>query len=952
MEVKAEYRAIFTEEAREHLEQWEQALLALERAPGDKELVHQLFRSVHTLKGSAGFIGFDGLQRLEHGLESALAEVREGNATLTPAIVDALFRGLDLSRRMVEGFAAGNLPQIDVDGFLAGLGSAAPAGAAAVPAAPAAAAAPTGAAGSAAAAPAAGSGGRRWVASVAITAPGRESYLRSFLVRSRVSSVARIVSEDPSPEVLKSTSGPFTYRITLETERDEAAVREAFNFDQVELKGLAVEGAEPAAAPAPAPREESVAAAPEQSAARAARAEEVVRVSVERLDTLLNLVGELVIQNSGFFTLTQAFRAAHPRDPHVIDLQEKTETLSKITRDLQDGIMKVRMLPVNNVFSRFHRVVRDLSKVRGKEVELQISGEETEIDKKVMDRIGDPLVHLVRNAVDHGLEGRDERIAAGKGPVGTVRLGAYQDGDHICVEVSDDGRGLDRDAILAKAIEKGLVRAEDAAGLPVEQIFGLIFLPGFSTAKQVTEVSGRGVGMDVVRREIEALGGSVRVRSERGRGTVVTLSLPLTMAIVSAVLVEVNGSTFAVPLSSVREVLKVDPASLHTVGGRRTIRLREEVLSLVSLGEALGLGAGKRAAVVDGKAVDERKPVIVVDYDARKIGLGVDRVVGTGEVVIKSLSRHYKEIEGLIGASILGNGSIALIVDVEALVRQYHRMEGGGRVTSTATVFSGAAVRPLAAAPAAAPSAPAPAAAAPVAPPPRPTPAVAPAAAAPAAPAPAPAVAAPTEPPAPAPTQLPVRSALLEEIHNTGAIQASMAIGQLVGDEVRVSFPESDVVRLSEVAEALGGEELPMGGIYVGLAGDLTGGVLLLLPPENMGRLHEMLVRKPAGSCKSLEDVDLSGIQELGNIVAASFINAMADATRMPLRADAPELSIDMCLAVIDSVLARFNQPGDRLLLTKAVVFYGNAEEVVCHLLLFLEPESLSRLMAALGGKA
>ncbi len=923
MEIKAEYRAIFTEEAREHLEQWEQALLALERAPGDTELIHEIFRCVHTLKGSAGFIGFDDLQRLEHGLESALAEVRDGLAQLSPPLVDILFRGLDLTRRMVNSFAAGTPCDVDVDGLLVELRAApaeqAAAGDAAAPPAAACVAAAGGSAGPAGPA-------LRYVASVTITAEPRESYLRSLLVRNRVGEVGRVVSEDPSPEALKGATGRFSYRVVLESDCDEPTIRKAFDVDQVELTAFSLESA--AAAPQPAPSDSGPPAPTVEPAAHTARLDEVVRVSVERLDTLLNLVGELVIQNSGFCSLTQRLRDSHRRDPLVSELEAKTETLGKITRDLQDGIMKVRMLPVNTVFSRFHRVVRDLSRVRDKGVELQIHGGETEIDKKVMDRLGDPLVHLVRNAVDHGLETREERVARGKGAVGIVRLGAYQDGDHICVEVADDGRGLDRKAILAKGVEKGLVKEEEASLLSDEQVFGLVFLPGFSTAKQVTEVSGRGVGMDVVLREIEALGGSVRIRSKEGEGTTVTLSLPLTMAIVSAVLVEVSDSTFAIPLSSVREVLKVDPAVLRTVGGRKTIRLREEILALVSLEEALGVERNGHGG--DGGV---RQPVIVVDYDSRKIGLGVERVLGTDEIVIKSLSRHFREVEGLIGASILGSGRIALIVDVEAMVRRYHGIDSAGR----------ASVAPLAPvnepAPRAGAKTEAPAPAAADAPP---------AAAAAAAPRQQPVPAAPGPSPTPAPELIGRQAALLEEIHTAGAIQASAALCQLTGQDVRVSFPESRVVELADVAQQLGGDELPMAGIYMGLNGDLHGGMLMMLPAANLAKLHEMLHHTPAGSCASLDDVDMSAIQEAANIVSSSFINAMSDAARLALQGDPPETSVDMCLAVVDSVLARFNQPGDRILLTRAVVFSGRLEEMVCHLLLFLEPQSSSQLVAAL----
>ncbi len=313
----------------------------------------------------------------------------------------------------------------------------------------------------------------------------------------------------------------------------------------------------------------------------------MVRVSVEKLDTLLNLVGELVIHNSGFVATAQSLRQAYGRSPLVAELEEKTEGLSAIARQLQNGIMKARMLPVSRVFDRFRRVVRDLSKASGKTVVLEVSGEETEIDKKVIDRIGEPLVHLVRNAVDHGLENAAERAARGKSPEGTIRLAAYQEGDHICIQVSDDGRGLDREAILKKALQKGLISRDEAETAGTDRILGFIFLPGFSTAREVTDISGRGVGMDAVKRGVEEMGGNVRVQSVSGKGTVVTITLPLTMAIITAALVETAGSVYAIPLSAVREILEGKESTLRTVA-LRVIMLRDEVLALVELAGVLG----------------------------------------------------------------------------------------------------------------------------------------------------------------------------------------------------------------------------------------------------------------------------------------------------------------------------------------------------------------------------
>jgi chemotaxis protein CheY-P-specific phosphatase CheC/chemotaxis signal transduction protein/two-component sensor histidine kinase len=748
---------------------------------------------------------------------------------------------------------------------------------------------------------------------------------------------------EPAPETLRESTEPFVYTVTISSASDAAELASSISIDQVSV------------APAPQP----FAAAPAETVtgpaadeapaeiARSSRPEEVVRVSVQKLDTLLNLVGELVIHNSGFVATTQQLREQYGKTKYIYDLEEKTEALSAITRDLQDGIMKARMLPIANVFNRFRRVVRDLAKSSGKSVVLDVFGEETEIDKKVIDRIGEPLVHLVRNAMDHGLEPAADRAAAGKAEAGTIRLGAYQDGDHICIEVSDDGRGLDRDAILRKALEKGLISSEEAPRASAEQVLGFIFLAGFSTARTVSDISGRGVGMDAVKRAVDEMNGNLRVRSAPGAGTTVTISLPLTMAIITAVLVDAAGSTYAIPMSAVREIVKTNDSVLRTVGTHRIILLRSEVLALVNLASALNSG---HDVVEQARA---GRPVIVVDFDGRKIGLEVDAIHGSREVVIKSLSRHYREVEGLIGASILGNGKIALIVDVETMISRHH--------TGASTVRTGVSeIIETAAAPVRLSAAPAPV---------RPAPAPAPAAQTPAPAAPVPAASvspASDRPPAPPPPPVVLnerieqlardvagsKGRLLEDVNNTGAIQASMSLTQLMGQEIRVSFPESRLVAIKDVAEIMGGEESTVGGMYVGVQGDLEAGMLLVIPEKNLLSLDDMLHRRAVGTTTDLAEVDLSGISELGNILSSCFINAMADEAHLALSPEVPEISIDMCLPVIDSVLARFNEPGEKLLLTAAVIYSEGSDNVVCHQVLFLHPDSLRKLMDALSATA
>jgi len=922
MEIKAEYLAMFNEEAADQLREWEECLLALEKSPRDTEPLHGMFRAIHTLKGSAGFIGFDRLQKVTHDLESSLSDARDGNTAYNQRLGEILFKGLDLCRGMIGAFAAGKADVEGAEEFQEMLARVArnegPGAKEAVPPASQTAAAP--AAVSTSSASASASPARSL--SIRIEGQPREAYLRSFLVKARLEGLGKIVAAEPSPEALRQGDGPFVYTVTIGTGRTAEEIVSEVAIDQVSITA-----ATPAPVATTVAAEETVTQAARDAHSqfsRGARSDEVVRVSVQKLDSLLNLVGELVVHNSGFIVTTQQLGEQYGKTRFIRDLEEKTEALSAITHALQDSIMKARMLPIATVFARFRRVVRDLAKASGKSVALDLFGEETEIDKKVIDRIGEPLVHLVRNAVDHGLEPSDERVKRGKNAQGTIRLGAYQDGDHICLELSDDGRGLDREAILRKALEKGLIKREEVASASTERVLGFIFLPGFSTARRVTDISGRGVGMDAVKRAVEELGGTVRIRSAVGVGTTVTISLPLTMAIITAVLVEVDGSIFAIPLSAVREILKEKDAILRTVGSRRVIMLRDEVLALVNLGDAL---RDTRDRAPEDR--ETRLPVVVVDFEGKKIGLEVEKVLGTREVVIKSLSRHYREVEGLVGASILGNGKIALIVDVETLIGLHCHHDSGKSVTMRAAAFDSTdAPEPVQLS------------AEPARPQREPVPVVEHSAAATA---------------APAVEELArMVSAdagkMLEVVHNTGAIQASISLSQLVGQEIRVSFPESRIVPLGDVAELMGGDEATVGGIYVGVGGDITGGILLVFPEKNLLAIDDMLHGRPAGT-SSAPQLDLSGLSEVGNILACCFINAFADADGLMVHAEVPEISIDMCLPVVDSVLARFNQPGEKILLTEAVVYAGDMQKVVCHQLLFLEPQSLTRLMAALSAK-
>jgi two-component system chemotaxis sensor kinase CheA len=937
----------FLSEAEDHTRVWEQTLLDLEKGPEDTELMGRLFRSIHTLKGCAGFVGCEQLQELTHELESALQAVREGQARLEGQLIDALFDGLDLTKRLIASLVEGTDFDGDIEGLVARVRSLKPEAGPGVE-------------------EMAGTGqeageqrrrpqGRTVALEVEILADKREAYLRAMLIRNKLEENGRIVEISPALEDLRLGEVEFRFQIFMQTDRPVEMLRRDIDIDQVNILSCreldrqeehpgreAQQGEE---------RESAVTAEEEKGSAQGphpVKIEEIVRVPVDKLDTMMNLVGELVVQNSGVISTVKAAKAADEGSPRLLELEQKTESLARIARSLQDAVMKVRMLPVATIFSRFNRVIRDLAKHRGKEVELEILGEETEIDKKVIDRIGQPLIHLLRNAVDHGIEPQADRLAYGKDAKGHIQVGAYQEGDHICVEVKDDGQGLCREAIAAKAVEKGLVSAAEVEKMTDEEVFEYIFRTGFSTAKELTDVSGRGVGMDIVKRAVEEMGGSVRLQSTLGLGTSTTITLPLTMAIINALLIEDGGFTLAIPLSSVREVIQPRPNELQRFDRNRVFRLRDEVIAVLELGRVLSLrSAPKQSSVWEQRELS----IVVVEYGNTKVGLVVDALKGREEIVIKSLARNFEEIEGLVGASILGTGKIALILDVRSLLDSYYREnEAEGALVRRLAAETGekearkAGEKTAVGAPPEAEAA---------------------------------AAGRLSQTQDPEQEQEPEQGneeraelreqqpsgaheipwgraelARFEEILIGGAVQASRALSELLSRDIRVSFPEFKIMPIGEVAAALGGEEIPAGGIFVEIEGDIAGGTLLVLPDSYLKQLSDLLLARETGTTKEVGEEEASALKETGNILSASFIGAISDATGLDVRLRVPDIGMDMCQAVIDSVLARFNQPGRHTLLIEADLYYTAADQVVCHLLILLERESLELLMERVSGGA
>ncbi|MBF0927726.1 MAG: response regulator [Campylobacter concisus] len=624
----------FLIEAFELIEQIDHDLVELEANPEDLELLNRIFRVAHTVKGSSSFLNFDVLTELTHHMEDVLNKARKGELKITPDIMDVVLESVDMMKGLLESIrdngsdaAAG----IDIKNICASLTQIsegeAPSAAPAAPAAPA-------------------------------PEPVKEP-----------EPVAPV--EEAAPEVSDAELSKLSdSEVEAEIER-LLKVRKAEDQARRASKGIAPKSPEeiapaasaaPAPAPKPAPSRERDAdkKVPAASSSSAVAQEQTIRVEVKRLDHLMNLIGELVLGKNRLLKIYDDVEERYEGEKFLEELNQVVSSLSLVTTDIQLAVMKTRMLPIAKVFNKFPRMIRDLSRELGKQIDLEISGEETELDKSIVEEIGDPLVHIIRNSCDHGIEDPETRKAMGKPEKGLVQLKAYNEGNHIVVEIVDDGKGLDADMLKAKSIEKGIITEREADAMSEKEAFGLIFKPGFSTAAKVTNVSGRGVGMDVVKTNIEKLNGIIDIESEVGKGTVMKLKIPLTLAIIQSLLVGTQEEFYAIPLASVLETVRVPIDDIYTIDGKNVLRLRDEVLSLVRLSDVFGVNK-----VFDG---GDQTYVVIIGVAEAKLGIIVDTLVGQEEIVIKSMGDYLQNIPGIAGATIRGDGRVTLIIDVGAMM--------------------------------------------------------------------------------------------------------------------------------------------------------------------------------------------------------------------------------------------------------------------------------------------
>ncbi len=714
----SQYLDIFIDETSEHIQSLSDGIMVLENEPENKDTINEIFRAAHSLKGMAGTMGFKRMQHLTHDMEDVFSEVRNDNIKVDSEMIDLLFNCLDAIEAYLESVKATSDEGTEdnevlikkLNAYLDGSKNAdgdtaqAPEEAKSENTEEAADSAPAADSGNpndpngvdhykvikisendiSKIREASESGLNVYGLTVHIEKECLLKAARAFLVFKALEDFGETITSDPSSSDIEDEKFDLAFSVILATESTDveaikAAVGAVSEIESVDLGNVTAEmyekaeeapapAAEPAeekAAPAPAPAPAAAPAAKKEAAAPAAKkaankpvTNRTVRVDIEKLDALMNQVSELIIAKNSIVSISSQNDAASNLDSG--SLHEQIEYLERITTNLHESVMKVRMVPIESTVNKFPRMIRDLSRKLNKPMELTMSGEETELDRTVVDQIGDPLQHLLRNSADHGIESPEVRKAAGKPEEGTIFLNAFQEGNNVIIQVGDDGGGIDTERVLNKAIERGIVSEEEAGNLTQKEIIDFLFMPSFSMAKEITDISGRGVGLDVVKSNIEALGGDVEVKSTLGQGSTFTVRLPLTLAIIQALMVEIRDEKYAIALGSIMTIEDISINDIKYVEAKEVIHLRGLVIPIIRLDQLL-----------DCEPSDENPEnltVVVVKKGDNYAGLVVDNLMGQQEIVIKSLGKVIENNKIISGATILGDGEVALIIDVNALI--------------------------------------------------------------------------------------------------------------------------------------------------------------------------------------------------------------------------------------------------------------------------------------------
>jgi len=697
-DIDREELEIFLEEFAELRQVLEEDLLNLERNPGDGAVVRTIFRAAHTIKGNAGAMGFTTMSKLAHSMEAIFDRVRKGTLSVTPELTDTFFVCMDTMRSLGDEISENLEENTDISEVLKALEDSARkaaeesgGGDEAVQEKEKSSASESKAGG-----PGPGDAGGRGgdgisARTLSIKLDVAEDcalpVARAMQVFSMLSKLGSIIAATPSLEEIKNKKKSFPLEIKLATEAGRQKVEQILELvtdvrivllaeSPGEARGASLEkpgaGKEIAvtAPPEPPPSQEK-AGARDAGAATGAGAKpgkkqspRSIRVDVGRMDRIMDLVGELVINRTRLSQLSRALEPLQESDENVEFLSETADNIEMISSQLQEHVMNARLLPIDNIFTKFPRMVRDLARKSGKEIKLNIKGSETELDRSVLEELGDPLMHVLRNAVDHGIEGPEQREAAGKPRQGTINVAAEHVEDHIHVTVEDDGGGIDPVRVYERAKSVNLLPDEALEAMNEKEVLDLVFRPGFSTREKATEISGRGVGMDVLRSNIERLNGSVSLDTRPGGGTRVLIVLPLTLAIIRALLVTFENRIFAVPISSVVQTVRIQRKEIQSIKGRDAIYFRGGILSLVTIGEVFSIERGKDQAEPD------KFFVVVLSWSGRRLGLVVDGLIGDQEIVVRPLGEYIGEVECISGATILGDGKIALILDSGGIVEK------------------------------------------------------------------------------------------------------------------------------------------------------------------------------------------------------------------------------------------------------------------------------------------
>ncbi|NTV53325.1 MAG: chemotaxis protein CheA [Candidatus Firestonebacteria bacterium] len=672
-----QYKDIFISESLEHLDVLNQMLLILEKNPADTKSLNEIFRTAHTLKGMAATMGFDQITELTHEMENIFERFRGTGLPAESGAVDVLFQCLDMLSSLVDEISSSETKNLDITPLMEKLTKLQKGGLVSAAAAPASSPARIALPETEVSlehleeiiANSRNEGFTTFGIKVRVTPDCSFKGVRAFMAFKAMSEFGEVIATEPEAQALQDGQFDFDFALVLLSKKEPEILRKALRgiaeLEAFEIIPLGPQDVEPFCGTALSlSRRVQADPAPGQETAKGSKSETVqsrsvqsIRVSIERLDNLQNLVGELVINKIRLSQISKQY--------NLRDLKEALAHFDRVTNELQDEVTEVRMVPMEHIFNRFPRMVRDLAKENGKELDLVMEGKDIELDRTVLDEINDPLVHLLRNAVDHGVEKPEQRLANGKGRRGIIRLAASREKNHVIIKVEDDGKGIDPDVIRRVAVEHGVISQDEAARLTDQEAINLISLPGVTTATVVTEISGRGVGVDAVRTKIESFGGNLRIESHVGKGSTFVLRLPMTLAIIQALLIRVGSEIYSIPVINTVETLELAAAEVKFIQRKEVVLYRNNVLPLVRLKQVLSVPDPEVP-----EAVENANPsVLVTEVGEIRVGLLVDEVLGQQEIAIKSLGLMLKGVKGFSGVTILGDGRIALVLDVPTLLQ-------------------------------------------------------------------------------------------------------------------------------------------------------------------------------------------------------------------------------------------------------------------------------------------